>query len=71
PVIESVAGPEVAIVDPAPAVARQVERVAGSSRESGRLLLATSGDPARLEQLAYDLAGIETDQPVLACNWND
>jgi glutamate racemase len=71
PVIESVAGPEVAVVDPAPAVARQVERVAGSQRESGRLLLATSGDPVRFEQLAYDLAGIETDQPVLACSWND
>jgi glutamate racemase len=71
PVIETVAGPEVAVVDPAPAVARQVERVAGSQRESGRLLLATSGDPVRFEQLAYDLAGIETDQPVLACSWND
>jgi hypothetical protein len=35
------------------------------------MLLATSGDPVRFEQLAYDLAGIETDQPVLACIWND
>jgi glutamate racemase len=70
-VIESVVGPGVNIVDPAPAVARQVKRVARSPRESGRLILATSGDPARFQQLAYDLAGIETDQAVLACIWND
>jgi glutamate racemase len=71
PVIERIAGPGVTVVDPAPAVARQVRRIARVPRGSGRLLLATSGDPARFEQVAYDLAGIETEQPVLACTWND
>jgi hypothetical protein len=33
--------------------------------------MATSGDPQRFERVAYDLAGIESDQPVLACTWND
>lgn len=67
PVIETVSGPAVAIVDPGPAVARQVRRVSSSPVGSGRLVLATSGDPTRFEQLARDLAGIETREPVLAC----
>jgi hypothetical protein len=52
-------------------VARQVARIASADAGEGRLLLATSGDPARLERVAYELAGIETDEPVLACTWND
>ncbi len=71
PVIEMVGGPSVTIVDPGPAVARQVRRVAPSPVGSGRLVLATSGDPTRFELLARDLAGIETEEPVLACTWND
>jgi glutamate racemase len=70
-VIERIAGPGVRIVDPAPAVARQVSRVVATPVESGRLVLATSGDPYRFEQLANDIAGIETNEPVLAWNWND
>jgi len=70
PLIEEVAGPGVRIVDPAPAVARQVRRVA-SGVGSGRLTLATSGEPERFRQVALELAGIEALDPVLACNWND
>jgi hypothetical protein len=33
------------------------------------VLLATSGDPVLFEKAAYTLAGIEADQPVLACTW--
>jgi glutamate racemase len=69
PVIEEVAGPTLTIIDPAPAVARQVKRVARSPNGSGRVLLATSGDPGLFEKVAYTLAGIEADQPVLACTW--
>jgi len=71
PVIQTVSGPATTIVDPGPAVARQVRRIAPTPQGSGRLLLATSGDPVRFEHLARELAGIETDQPVLACTWND
>jgi glutamate racemase len=71
PVIEEVAGPGVRIVDPAPAVARQVRRVASGVVGSGRLTLATSGEPERFRQVALELAGIEALDPVLACNWND
>jgi glutamate racemase len=69
PIIEEVAGPALTVIDPAPAVARQVERVAGSPDGAGRVLLATSGDPVLFEKAAYTLAGIEADQPVLACTW--
>jgi glutamate racemase len=71
PLIETVAGPGVTIVDPAPAVARQVRRVASSARGSGRLTLATSGDPEHFRRVSYELAGIESLEPVLACTWND
>jgi glutamate racemase len=70
PVIEEVAGPGVTVVDPAPAVARQVQRVAGGLEGDGRLILATSGDPERLGDSAKELAGIEATEPVLACVWN-
>jgi hypothetical protein len=52
-------------------VARQVARIAPTPEGAGRLVLATSGDPTAFERVAYDLAGIEADQPVLACTWND
>jgi glutamate racemase len=71
PLIERVAGPELTIVDPAPAVARQVRRVAPANEGSGRLTLATSGDPERFHRVAHALAGIDALEPVLACTWND
>jgi glutamate racemase len=71
PTIEKIAGPQVAIVDPAPAVAKQVTRVASRREGSGRIQLATSGDPVRFQKLALELAGIEAEQPVLAWTWND
>ena len=64
PVIERIAGPDVRIIDPAPAVARQVVKVLGtleppaSSGPSaadggpGSLELLSSGDPATLYALA-------------------
>ena len=71
PVIEEVVGDRMAIVDPGPAVARQVARLAGDATGEGRLTLATSGDPGRLGDLAMRLAGIEPTEPVLAWRWND
>lgn len=71
PLIEEVAGQALTIIDPAPAVARQVARIASAHIGEGSLRLATSGEPAQLERVAYELAGIEADLPVLACTWND
>ena len=51
--IERVAGPDVAVVDPAPAVARQAVRVLPSSaRGPGRTCFLTTGDPAELRRIA-------------------
>lgn len=71
PLIAEVAGSGVRIVDPGPAVARQVGRVVADPVGSGSLVLATSGDPALFARLAATLAGIEPTSPVLACTWND
>ncbi len=54
--LERLAGPSVAIVDPAPAVARHAARLLGhpsdiaASRPSGRTLFLTSGEPAALRR---------------------
>jgi glutamate racemase len=71
PLIADVAGVGVRIVDPGPAVAQQVGRVAPDSVGSARTVLATSGDPVAFTSLAADLAGIVPTAPVLACTWND
>ena len=63
PVIERIAGPDVRVIDPAPAVARQVLRIlehcpspspAGESSD-GTLELLSSGDPSTLHRLAESL----------------
>lgn len=65
PVIRRLAGPDVAIIDPAPAVARQVERVLSSMGllarrdRPGSLAAFTSGDPARLAAAIGQLLGPE------------
>ena len=48
-----------------------MRRVAPATEGSGRLTLATSGDPERFRRVAHALAGIEAVEPVLACSWND
>lgn len=66
PLITRLAGPAVTLIDPAPAVARQAQwlllhhTLATSRVARGRLLMYTSGDPARFASLAARLL----DQPV-------
>ena len=71
PLIVELAGPGVKVVDPAPAVARQVRRVASATGGSARLTLATSGDPETFRRVAHELARIQALEPVLACSLND
>jgi len=65
PLIEDVAGPEVEVIDPAPAVARQVGRVLdarGLSKPGsslGAVQYLTTGDPAKLSALLPHLIGEE------------
>lgn len=54
--IEEVAG--IPVIDPAPAVAAQVRRVAPSQDGSARVIVAASGDEAVFERLAREVAGI-------------
>jgi len=75
PLIQRIAGPGVRVIDPAPAVARQVARVlaesapevAALSPEGGGVRIVTSGDPAPLEQLLPRLLGHPS--PVARVRW--
>lgn len=55
PLISAIGG--VPVIDPAPAVAAQVARVAPATAGTGSLTLATSGDMGRFAELAGALAG--------------
>lgn len=79
PLIQEISGPGVRVIDPAPAVARQVRRVLGAESSlaparSGQDTLAqveylTSGDPAALASMLPYLIGEEGEaRPVL---WQD
>jgi glutamate racemase len=62
PLIQEIVGPQVRVIDPAPAVARQVGRVLttrGLPRDggSGSVCYLTTGDPRRLETLLPRLVG--------------
>ena len=66
PLIEEIVGPDVGVIDPAPAVARQVARIldshglrAAAKAESGwgTVTCLTSGDPVRLSRLLPRLIG--------------
>jgi glutamate racemase len=63
PLIEEIAGPDVRVIDPSPAIARQTARILqerglqAPAEEGGRVTLLTSGDPARLKSLAARLLG--------------
>jgi glutamate racemase len=72
PTIERICGPGVAVIDPAPAVARQAARVCevlgdGPSQGSARLEYFTSGPPAAFEA-ALGKLGIERG-PVTGVAW--
>jgi glutamate racemase len=66
PLIEALAGPEVRVIDPAPAVARQVERVTGAppvdaASGAGRARFYTTGDADRFAGLAARLLGMPVE----------
>lgn len=63
PVIEAIVGPEVRVIDPAPAVARQVRRLLDErglrniKGKPGMVRFLTTGDPGQLEALLLRLLG--------------
>ncbi len=60
PILREIVGPDVEIVDPSPAIARQTGRVIGEARgdlgHTGRVTYFTSGDPEAFFSLASRLA---------------
>jgi glutamate racemase len=79
PLIEEISGPGVRVIDPAPAVARQVRRVLEANKSlapassewktQAQINYLTSGDPAALESLLPQLVG-ETGV-VRSIQWQD
>ena len=63
PLIEQIVGPNVTIIDPAPAVARQTARVLQTNRQltrshqQGQITLYTTGDVAQMARLSENLWG--------------
>jgi glutamate racemase len=64
PLIQEIVGPQVRVIDPAPAVARQVERLLAahslqsSSNNPGWMRFLTTGDPEEMEKLLPELIGL-------------
>ena len=66
PLIKDIAGPDVHLIDPSPAIAQQVARVLRDSElersdgDSGEIILHTTGDVVRFRRV-IDLLGIKGD----------
>jgi len=73
PLIKEIVGPEVAVIDPAPAIARQVGRLLDRHQihsdrdQKGEVRFMTTGDPHSFQQLIKGL--IEVDAEVEAAHW--
>ncbi|MFN8463874.1 MAG: aspartate/glutamate racemase family protein, partial [Anaerolineales bacterium] len=75
PLIQEIVGEKVRVIDPAPAVARQVERLleAGGKKSQTlareRIQLITSGNPAALQSLLPKLLGEGGE--IIRADWLD
>lgn len=67
PVIQDIVGDGVRVIDPAPAIARQVERILdknglrGSGMSEGYISFLTTGDPSQLQRMLDLLIGVDTE----------
>lgn len=75
PLIEEITGGKIRVIDPAPAVARQVERILEKGNllnhnlnENGKVIFFTSGDPSQLIRPMDNLLGLKGD--VLPIHWD-
>jgi glutamate racemase len=74
PLMERIVGPGVEIVDPAPAVARQVRRVlenCGAGYQPAPPTFYTTGDPARFASALERLVGVEAEVRSLCWEGDD
>jgi glutamate racemase len=73
PLIAEIAGPEVRVIDPSPAIARQTQRklaehgALAPGERAGQVTFLTSGDPPRLAAMAERLIGEKG--PVSRVRW--
>ena len=56
--IEKIAGPDITVIDPAPAVARQTLRLLGEAAGDGKTRFVTTGDPGRFAEQLGSLSNI-------------
>ena len=74
PLIQAIAGPQVRVIDPAPAVARQVGRLlqaqgaANPGPQRGEIAFYTTGPASRLQELLPQLS--DEDGKVSSLTWN-
>ena len=72
PAIETIVGPDVSVIDPSPAVARQVKRLLDSNQSlysgtgAGRVEYFTTGDADQLQDLLPQLTGYTGQVKVLS-----
>jgi glutamate racemase len=73
PLLREVAGPDVTIVDPSEAVARQTGRMIGArgAGSAGRVTCFTSGPPAQLRPLLARLLDQDAAPEVAAVHWTE
>ena len=70
PLLQAAMGDGVAIVDPAPAIARQVERVLNGATRSGETRYFTTGDAAVFQRQIHQLLGIANAKVESLC-WGE
>lgn len=73
PLIQKIVGEKVRVIDPAPAVARQVKRLieagGGENRNGGRVRFITSGNADSAKKIISTLLGLDSD--VEAVTWKN
>lgn len=75
PIIQDILGPDVRVIDPAPAIARQVGRLLAQGklhapqRSVGKVRILTTGDPMRLEELISEL--LEEEAQIEHLDWGN
>jgi glutamate racemase len=75
PLIQEIVGPHVEVIDPAPAVARQVARVLAARgsdihlNDKGKTRYLTSGDPSTFSRMILVLLGVEESS--IGVSWRD
>jgi glutamate racemase len=68
PVLESIAGPEVNVIDPSPAIARQTKRILDEHdlnappEQEGRVTHISSADSHRLREMGVNLIGLDGEE---------